>query len=425
MKTLIIGMGATGAAVAAFLKARGRPFDVFDDRKGAAALDPELTGTACFNDPAAVDLTAYGECVTSPGIAWRHPLLAKARELGAAVISEIELAYRHARGPIIAVTGSNGKSTTVSLIHWLLQAAGRNVSLCGNIGDPFIGCVDDDPERIYVLEVSSFQLEHVRDFRPRVGALLNISPDHLDRHGDFETYAAAKLRLFARQTAEDLALAPAEWLQRLPGAARRCAIPGPAARLEADAVALEGGFRASLADFPLLGEHNRSNALFACAAAAAFGVEGAAASTALAEFRGLEHRMERVGEADGRLWINDSKATNCHAAQAAIDGMDRPYALIMGGSDKGERFTALDFSARPPQAIVAYGETAPKIRQDLAAREPVHEPDFRQACLAAHRLAPPHGAVLLAPACASFDQFPNFKARGAAFKQLFQEVASS
>ena len=426
MRTLVIGMGISGLECARFLHGRGQAFDTFDDRKTREAL-ADVVGAMDwrhFRDIAEVEINRYHEIVVSPGVPMSHPLLVCATEAGVPVVAEVELAWRHARGTIVAVTGSNGKSTTVSLIHHILAANGKNAVLTGNIGTPFIACVNDDPSRIYVLEISSFQMEHVDGFCPDIGLLLNISPDHLDRHGSMEAYEQAKFRMFARQTADHLAVADHSLVDRLPGKASRIAVPGPGAQITATELAVGDHFLLSQSAVPLPGIHNLTNTLFACIVADRLGLSADQVAASLPSFRGLEHRMEAVGEFEGRRWINDTKATNVHACQAAIDAMDEPYVLILGGCDKGDRFHELDFSRHRPRALITYGDTAPKIQEDLQYLDPIHIHAFKDACLEAHRRAEPGDVVLLAPACASFDQFDNFAARGTYFKQLFRELTS-
>jgi len=423
MRTLVIGMGITGQALVRFLQERGEPFDTFDDGKLRHELDLEASVNH-FNHVDSVDPSQYDRALVSPGLPRDHAVTQALIASGAPVLSEIELAFVHAPGKVIAVTGSNGKSTTASLIHHLLAGAGLKSSLCGNIGKPFISCIDDDPDHHYVVEVSSFQLEHVISFRPAIGLLLNISPDHLVWHGGFEAYEAAKLRLFARQQPDDLALICSDYLERIPGQATKRPMPGPGASIIDGELDLGDTYRVALNRLPLLGKHNHSNALFACAVAKQFGVSAQTVTALLPSFKGLEHRMERVGELDGRLWINDTKATNVQACQAVADAMEQPYVLILGGCDKGESYSDLDFSMRPPRHIVAYGETAEQICMDLAHLAPRRVHLFRDACVTAQEIANPGDVVLLAPACASFDQFDNFAQRGRVFKRIFAELAN-
>lgn len=427
MKKLILGMGITGTALGRYMHQHGIPFDCFDDGKDHDGISQAL-GTSeydLFNDAEQVDVGRYDTLVVSPGPRPDHPMVVKAREAGLPIEAEVEFAFARQRGRVIGITGSNGKSTTTSLIHHILAGAGKKVSLCGNIGVPLIARVDDDEDHIYVLELSSFQLENVSNFRPDIGLLLNISPDHLDWHGGFEGYEAAKLRLFAQQQTEDLAVIPPEYADKIPGKGKRLCVPSEAIRDTSAELCVADDFRLPISSIPILGKHNRANTLFACAVAHHLGVPAATVSKVLPDFNGLEHRMEVVGTWQGRLWINDTKATNVHAAQAAVDALDQPYVLILGGCDKGERFKHLSLTDNPPLAIVAYGETAPKIIEDLQPRPIEHVHLFKDAVLRGHELAGEGAALLLAPACASFDQFENFAMRGKVFKQIFKECAST
>ena len=425
MKKLVIGMGVTGTEVARYLLAKGIPFDSYDDKKTSFTLPGQTDASRHFHDPQAPTMADYDELIVSPGLRQDHPVYLRAREAGLPLVAEVEYAFRFAKGPIVAITGSNGKSTTTSLIHHLIAGTGRKASLCGNIGQPMIACVDDDPSHIYVLELSSFQLQNTHHFRPNVALLLNVSADHLDWHGGFEGYEAAKLRIFANQTAEDLAVVCPEYLDRVPGSARKRAVPGPGVADTAEALVVEPSFRLSSDRIPLLGRHNRSNVLFACVAVQDLGIGDSEVAAVLPSFKALEHRMEPVGTFQGRLWINDSKATNGHACQAAIDALAQPFVLVMGGCDKGERFTSLDFSKNPPKAIVAYGETAPILMEDLKD-QPIRQVHlFKDAVLEAHALAGEGAAVLMAPACASFDQFDNYMHRGKVFREIFKTFSGS
>ncbi len=425
MKKLVFGMGVTGQEVARYLRRKGIAFDCYDDKKRTADLVEALgfDGFQCFDTAEAPNLSEYDELISSPGPRQDHPLLLRAHAAGVAVVAEVEFAFRQQCGTIVGITGSNGKSTTTSLIHHLLAQAGRRASLCGNIGVPLIARVDDDPTHIYVVELSSFQLENTVDFRAQVALLLNISPDHLDWHGGFAGYERAKLKIFQNQSAADLAVVPPEYAGRVPGQGQQRIVPSAQCREEEGVLRVGANFALPSACIPLLGRHNHANVLFACAAVAFLGMSADEVAAVLPSFKGLEHRMEPVGTYQGRLWINDSKATNGHACQAAVDALDQPYVLVMGGSDKGERFGALDLTRNPPRAIVAYGQTAPMILEDLASYGPEHVHLFREAVLRAHQLAEPGWAVLLSPACASFDQFDNYGHRGRVFRALFKECS--
>ena len=422
MSVLIAGMGLSGKACAQYFHQQGQPFHTFDDRKTAGEVEEALGFSGFTHHVSPPPLGQFHKVIVSPGIAAQHPVVTAAHKAGVPVHAEIELAASVAKGRIIAVTGSNGKSTTASLIHHMLASNGLSAILCGNIGVPFISVAKRGSQSIFVVEASSFQLEHIHRFRAHTGILLNLSPDHLDRHGSLEAYAAAKLRIFENQREDDRALFHPEFLGRVPGLGQKIPVPGPDFSTQNSQWCLGDKGSVATDQLSLIGRHNRRNALFAAAAAALEGLESPAIAAAFASFKGLEHRMEAVGEWEGRLWINDSKATNTHATQAAVNAMEQPYVLILGGCDKGERFN-LNLSPAP-RAIVAYGETAALVLEDLADHDPIHVHDFSAACRRAHQLAQPGDAVLLAPACASFDQFPNFMARGHRFKEIFRELRS-
>lgn len=426
MHTLIVGAGQSGLAVARHLDRQNQVFTIFDDRKTNSELAQALGRhkVGLINRLEDVKLDNYDRLVVSPGIAMSHPLILAAADEGITILSELELAFHAQNGTVVAVTGSNGKSTTVTVIDHLLRAGGFDSVLCGNIGTPFIEVVNQDPNRVYVVEVSSFQLEHVQEFKPKVGVILNVAPDHLDRHGSFEVYRDTKLKLFQRQDQNDHAFAAPELYPLLPGQGSKHQVPGPDAYLSGDHCTIGDDYTVSLATCPLMGSHNRGNLLFALAACRAVGLKAEAAESALADVKALEHRMEPVGEHQGRLWVNDSKATNVHACRAGLDALDRPYVLVLGGSDKGESFDGLNLAENRPKAIVAYGETASKIAADLQ-QAVIQVANFDEACRTAHRLAAHGDVVLLSPACASFDQFANFMARGRRFKELFQELVAS
>lgn len=427
MKKLIAGMGVTGKAVAQFFVEQQIPFDCFDDSKSHEVLAADL-GTSnfqIFKNTEDVDFAKYDEMIISPGWRQNHPLLSAAEGADLPLVAEVELAWRHAKGKIIAITGSNGKSTTTSLTHHLIASNGQRASLCGNIGVPFIACVDDDPHHIYVLELSSFQLHSVKDFSAHVAILLNLSPDHLDWHGSFDAYKQAKLNIFHNQTETDLAIFDKSLSSSIETNAQRIELPNDNSFIADKSISLRPNQSIPFDNIPLLGTHNRQNVLFAAITALRMGVSFESMLDSLPNFKGLEHRMEPVGTYQGRLWINDTKATNVHASQAAIDAMEGDYVLILGGCDKGERFTHLNLKDRPPKAVIAYGETAPTIMADLDYPDIIHLHAFEQACTHAHCIAGPNTAVLLAPACASFDQFDNFAQRGIVFKQLFREMVEA
>lgn len=349
--------------------------------------------------------------VKSPGVPGDSPLPAAARARGIPVWSEVELGFRLLRNPFIGVTGTNGKTTTSELLGAIFRAAGRPVAVAGNVGRPltsFDGALG--PEAWIVCELSSFQLEDVHRLRPRIAVLLNLEPDHLDRHATYDAYRDAKLRIFQNQTEADVAVVPNDFT----------AIPGGGVRVE---------FRADdpLPAEPLIpGEHNRENAAAATAAARAAGIDDDAIAAALRTFPGVEHRLELVGEADGVRFVNDSKATNTAAARRGIAAYSgQPLRLILGGSLKGESFEALaEELPATVRSIDLIGEATDDLAAalDRAGRVYRRSGDLATAVGAAAGDAQPGDVVLLSPACASYDQFRNFEERGEAFRRLVGEL---
>jgi UDP-N-acetylmuramoylalanine--D-glutamate ligase len=326
------------------------------------------------------------------------------------VWSEVELGYRFLPGnPVLGVTGTNGKTTTTELLGAIFRVAGRPVEVAGNVGRPLTTVVDPDPDAWVVAELSSFQLEDVDSFRAAVGVLLNVTPDHLDRHGSMESYTAAKLRLFENQTEDDTAVVPAGF-GPVPGAGRRV-------EFSAEDVLP--------ADPRLPGVHNRENAAAATAAARAAGIPDEAIAEALRTFAGVPHRLEPVREVDGVRYVNDSKATNPEAAERALTAYER-IRIVLGGSRKGASFDALARAARERGVLRAYliGESAPEIAAALE-REGVPyvvSGDLETAVHAAAADAEPGEVVLLSPACASFDQFRDYEDRGERFRALVEAL---
>jgi UDP-N-acetylmuramoylalanine--D-glutamate ligase len=397
-RALVLGMARSGRAAAALLA-----------RRGVEVVEADRTqGTD--TDPARLD--GVGLVVKSPGVPGENPLVVAARARGVPVWSEIELGFRMLDRPLIGVTGTNGKTTTSELLGAILRAAGREVAVAGNVGRPL--CALDGllgPEAWIVCELSSFQLEDVHELRPRIAVLLNVEPDHLDRHETLDAYLAAKLRMFENMEPDDVAVVPRGFEPPLPGRARR----------------VEFRFDDPLPAEPRIpGEHNRENAAAATAAARAAGVEDAAIAEALVSFPGVEHRLEPVGEVGGVRYVNDSKATNTAAARRALAAFAaQPLRLIMGGSLKGESFEPLAAAIGPNvQAVYLIGEAADELAAALAPAGVQLErcSDLESAVARAAAEASPGDVVLLSPACASFDQFENFEHRGEEFRRLVQNL---
>jgi UDP-N-acetylmuramoylalanine--D-glutamate ligase len=380
------------------------------------------------DEPVPADLV-----VRSPGVPREAAPLAAAYAAGTPVWSEIELASRVLPNPLMGITGTNGKTTTTELLAHLLRAGGRDAVACGNQGTPLSGLVGEvAPDAWLVVECSSFQLEDVPTFRPRAAVLLNVTPDHLDRYPDMAAYAAAKHNLFANQQPEDLAILPGDDASPGAAAARRIVAAGAPG---AEAVAwAEGGLHvaglglvAAWDDIPLRGAHNRENVMAAAAMAAHAGLGATEIAAGLASFPGVPHRLEVVGEANGVTFVNDSKATNPAAAIAALDAYPERVILIAGGSSKGTPFDDLAEAARGGvKCAHLIGQTAPEIAAALGdvGLTSVSHPGLREAVQAAFADAEPGDVVLLAPACASFDQFRSYEHRGDVFRECARECGA-
>jgi len=345
--------------------------------------------------------------VKSPGVPPAAPVAAAARERGVTVWSEVELGFRLLANPILGVTGTNGKTTTSELLGDIFRAAGEDVAVAGNVGRPLTGLDGALGEGAWIVcELSSFQLEDVDTFRPHIAVLLNLAPDHLDRHKTFEDYRAAKLRIFENQTADDVAVVPRGFGP----------IPGEARRIE---FSLEDELPAEPA---VPGEHNRENAAAATVAARAAGIPDDAIAAGLSSFAGVPHRLELVREVGGVRFVNDSKATNPEAAERALSAYPPGIRLILGGSRKGIPFERLAKRAAASGVAQAYliGDSADEIAEALAAEGArfTYSRDLATAVQDAFRDADPGEVVLLSPACASYDQFRDFEERGERFREL-------
>jgi UDP-N-acetylmuramoylalanine--D-glutamate ligase len=393
-RALVLGLARSGEAARAALEAR----DV-----EVVGADRELG-----NDEDAALLDGVDVLVKSPGVPGEATLVRAARERGVPVWSEIELGYRLLpENPIVAVTGTNGKTTTAELLGHILGAP-----VAGNVGLPLTALVGDVAAgRLVVCEVSSFQLEDVHELRPRVAVLLILEPDHLDRHGDFEAYRASKLRVFENQQSEDAAVVPRGFGP----------IPGEATRVEFDA----GDPLPSEPRIP--GAHNRENAAAATAAARTLGLGDDAIAEALLSFEGVAHRLELVREVGGVRYVNDSKATNTAAARRALRAYEAPVHLILGGKPKGESWDELAREIAESSVVVAYliGEASDELARALEYENVPYllSVTLERAVGEAASAAQPGEIVLLSPACASFDQFTDFEHRGEEFRRLVENLA--
>ncbi|HEY2775959.1 MAG TPA: UDP-N-acetylmuramoyl-L-alanine--D-glutamate ligase [Candidatus Binatia bacterium] len=426
---LVLGLARSGIAAARVAAEEGWHVLVTDDREAAGqglppGVDRIEAGEAIRrigSGPAAIDLL-----IPSPGVPASHPVLEAARRAGVRIAPEIEFAADRLQGTLVAITGTNGKSTTVSLVGAMLAEAGRSVFVGGNLGDPLCNAVGRGDE-IVVAEVSSFQLEHATTFHPHVGAMLNLTPDHLDRHGDMEGYLAAKLKLFARMTASDFAVLPAEapWRKRAEASTRAAVSHFDVGDAAATRALGRGDYRVRLPQggWPEL-PHDLENAAAALEVARLLAVAPEAAERAIAAFRPLRHRLARVADARGVSYWNDSKATNVGATLSSLRAFSGHVVLLAGGVSKGCDFAALASEASRITLVVAYGAAAPEIEAALAGRIRVaREAGLRTALVRASKEAVAGDSVLLAPACASFDEFRDYADRGESFERWVRELA--
>lgn len=452
-RVLVVGANRSGRAAAALLTARGRRVVLSDTKPPAELLDLAglsaagvrvLTGEQGVDQLAGIDLV-----VKSPGVPGEVPVIRGARLLGIPVWSEVELAYRVLDNPFTAVTGTNGKTTTTALIGHMFSTAGIPVRVLGNIGTAITsvaGEVSTGDE--LVVELSSFQLEDVDAFRPESGVLLNVTEDHLDRHGTMEGYMACKAKLFARQGPDDWAVLNHDdrrvrelgsELELRDGGPRVAyfATSGPqgpvVSWLESGRLTLLGAPSVSVSELSLRGLHNVENCLGAATAALLRGVPVEAVAQALRTFPGVPHRLQRAGEIGGVAYVNDSKATNVEAALKALDAYPRGTHLIAGGRDKASDYRPLARACVGScVAVYVIGEAAPLIAEAFARvreeegpaglPEPRDAGDLERAVQQARVAARPGETVLLAPACASFDQYRDFEERGEHFMALVEQI---
>jgi len=444
-KVLVVGLGKSGLAAALFLRRRGALVTVSDTRS-AEALSKEIP--TLLEEGVMVEAGGHGLLtfrrqdliVVSPGVPLDTPELVQVKSFGLPVIGELELAARFLKGRTIAVTGSNGKTTTTTLLGEILAAGGLPTLVGGNIGLPVVALIDQSTDESWsVIEVSSFQLETTDEFHPTIAVILNITPDHLDRHGSFENYCAAKERVFARQTAGDWLVLNADNAPCVAAASRAAAKvywfsaehPVPqGAWLEDGFVVYRSAADAPiekimpLSGIPLKGAHNFENVLAAVVAARLTAVPAEAIRGAVENFKAVEHRLEYVATRNGVEFYNDSKATNVDATAKAVAAFPSGIHLILGGKDKGSPYTVLAPLLRERvRAVYTIGAAAAKIESQLRGVVPIHSSKTLDAAVAAAASAAHSGdVVLLAPACSSYDQFENYEQRGHAFKQLVQEL---
>jgi UDP-N-acetylmuramoylalanine--D-glutamate ligase len=441
-RVLVVGLARTGVATSLFCAARGAIVTATDTRMENAiggAL-PQLRAAGAHLELGGHSKEIFLQqdlIIPSPGVPADAPLLQAARASGATIWSEIELADRFLKGRLIGITGSNGKTTTTSLIEHILRSAGVPTILAGNIGTPLISVVEQTNDRtITVAELSSFQLELIEAFRPNISAFLNLTPDHLDRHHTFEGYGSAKARIFENQTESDSAVLNADdpattkyapskpqlfWFSRKQRVAQGAFVR------ESEIVFRHDGKEETVLkvqDIPLAGAHNVENVLAAVAATRLAGAEAAAIAKGVRSFSGVEHRLEFVAEIGGVRYYNDSKATNVDATLKALDAFPGRILVILGGKDKGSDYTLLQTPLRE-KAILALliGAAADKIEKQIAGSVAIERAGtIERAVEIASHAARPGDVMLLAPACASFDQFENYEHRGRVFKDLVHQL---
>jgi UDP-N-acetylmuramoylalanine--D-glutamate ligase len=427
---LVVGLARSGIAAALALRARGESVIGVDAGAPSGLEILRAAGVELHLSEQGVGLLErVSAVVKSPGVPAQAPAIAQARALGMCVIGELELAWRMLSNELVAVTGTNGKTTTVELIGHIHRQAGLPMVVAGNVGAALSGLVGSIDQHVTVVcEASSFQLEDTLAFAPEAAVLLNIAPDHLDRHGTIDAYLQAKLRIFAHQGSTDLAVVPLGFEPaRLPGAARVVRFGhGPEAQLSEreGTLSWEGEPLLSSVELRLRGRHNLENAIAAAAVCLARGLDVAAVRAGLRTFAGVPHRLEQVASREGVLFVNDSKATNVASVIVALEAMAAeglPVHLILGGQSKGQDFAALLGPVQAScKAVYLIGEDAPVIAAALrGAHVSVHACGELEWALAAAATAAVGGeAVLLSPGCASFDQFVDFEARGERFREL-------
>jgi UDP-N-acetylmuramoylalanine--D-glutamate ligase len=437
---VVVGLARSGIAAARFLAGRGSTV-VATDRKPQAELPEEALKLAEIGvrlelgGHRAESFANAGMVVISPGGPGQTPELVAARAAGVPVIGELELGVRHIKGPVAAITGTKGKSTTTAALGAMLREAGRDVRVGGNIGDAVTGLLEGATgETSFVLEFSSFQLESTDSLHPTVAVFLNLSADHLDRHASFEEYAAAKARIFSNQTEADFAVVNGddpEVMARARGTRARLVRFGTGGDAEAqfvgpDALLWREDTLFKRSDVKVPGEHIAMDLLAAATAARLMGTPTQAIRRAVAAFQGVEHVLERVAVVNGVAFYNDTKATNVDAALKSIESFATPVLPILGGRYKGGDFAVLAPAlARHGRAVLAIGEARDRIVSALSATLPVAAcGSLKEAVEEAFRRAAPGDTVLLAPGCSSFDMFTDYAARGRAFKEEVRALAA-
>ena len=443
-RVLVVGLGKSGVASALFLEARGARVAV-SDAKSEEQLRHEIP--LLLDHGITVETGQHGErtfrdqdlIVISPGVPFDVPQLVQARALGIPVIGEVELAARFLKGQIVAITGSNGKTTTTTLAGEIIAASGRKALVGGNIGTPAISFVETSTEETWVvLEISSFQLETIDTFHPKIAVVLNVTPDHLDRHYSFGNYAAAKARIFENQNTGDFAVLNAdnEPCIEMGSAIKPSVFWCSRSKEIASGAFVQGGkivWRDSHGDreimpakeISLKGTHNLENVLAAICVGMLAGIEPSQIRRAVATFKAVEHRLEFVATVRGVEYYNDSKATNVDATIKALESFPGRIHLILGGKDKGSDYSVLNpLLKERVKRVYTIGAAAPKIESQVQGTEIASVGTLEAAVKRASESASAGDVVLLAPACASFDQFDSYEHRGRAFKDLVRQLAS-
>lgn len=437
---LVVGLARSGQAAARLLAGRGESVRAVDSGhpEGAGRLS-ELGVEVLLDTDGLAQLEGTRTVVKSPGVPREAPAIAAALQRGIEIVGELELAWRALPNRFVAVTGTNGKTTTVELLGHLYRSAGEPVAVAGNVGKPLSALVGEvEADATVVCECSSFQLEDASLFAPECAVFLNLAPDHLDRHGAIESYFDAKLRIFANQGNDDVAIynadEPALDGIDLGGCARRIAFgtgpdPEREVALAAGTIFYDGEPLIAVSALGLIGEHNVANAMAAAAAALSMGIGREAVCAGLRSFAGVPHRLEPVAEIAGVRYVNDSKATNVAAAAVGLRAFERGVHVILGGSEKEEEFAPLLGPVRERcAACYLIGETAERLATELdpvrAAGIELHRcADLEDAVRRAAAVAIRGEVVLLSPACASFDAFANYEARGERFREIVEALA--
>ncbi len=441
-QVVVVGAGRSGRSLADFFLRRGARVILSDSRTTAQL--PDCASLAAqgvvfdFGGHSPRWFASADLVVVSPGVTLTLPVLETARQRGVPVLGEIEIAFRELKAPLVGITGTNGKSTTTCLMGEVFRAWGRKTFVGGNLGTPLIEAVEQHWDWL-IAEISSFQLEAVENFRPRYGLLLNLSPDHLDRYPDMNAYLAAKQRLFVNMKESDVAVLNGDDPQVVSlvgdGVCRKVLFSS--SRPLEQGMSLEGKDlvwrwrdteqRFNGAELRLCGGHNRENVMAALIPPLLEGCPPATAWAAVCAFGGLEHRMVRVRDLDGVAWYDDSKATNVGSVVKSLDGLAAPVTLIAGGRDKGGDYAPLAKAVEGRVAhLILIGEAAERMSRALHGRAAIHRiPTLKEAVRLARQLTPSGGAVLLSPACSSFDMFRSYSERGELFSHYVQQLPES